>query len=272
MITDFLKYKRLFTFGCSHTRHIYPTYADVLAQECSNATFYNLGKAGSGNTLISFRIAEANQRYKFNKDDLLVVMWTTHCREDRFFNGVWQCWGNVYNNNYYDEDFLKKYADSNGYLIKSAASICLGTKFVQSIGCDYLLLESIGNSETETGFDIYDEKYLVDVIKTYDNIWSKYPPYLPTVYKNHPYHSLEDRANGAIYLLKDGTNFIDAHPNALAGYNYLKEIGIPLTDKSFKYAVEQVEILKKCKTQQDILDVHKEYYDNQYKLIKQMFY
>ena len=44
--------------------------------------FYNLGKSGGGNLFISHRIVEANKKYKFNKDDLVVVMWSTFARID----------------------------------------------------------------------------------------------------------------------------------------------------------------------------------------------
>lgn len=271
MLNDLLKYKRVFAFGCSYVRHIYPGFADVLAKECINASFYNMGKPGSGNSLILYRLAEAHNRYKFNKDDLIVVMWTSFPREDRWFEHKWQTWGNVFNNNYYDEEFIKKYADPNGYLISSAANIFLGNNFLDNIESDSLVLTAMPFAENEFK-EIYDKKYLEDVILTYGHMWSKMPtPYFKQLHPEYPLGSSTWYKKGASYMLGSEMKN-DAHPNALSGYQYLKDIGLPMTDISYKYALEQVEILKNCKTQEDIFLAYQPYWDEQADKIKDMFY
>ena len=125
MIKDLEKYKRIFTFGCSFTSYIYPTYADVLAAECVQASFFNLARAGSGNSLITYKIVEANKRFKFTEHDLVIVMYTSFFREDRYVHTRWECHGNVFNNHFYNKDFVRKYADPNGYLIQNCAMTML---------------------------------------------------------------------------------------------------------------------------------------------------
>jgi len=270
MITDFKKYNRIFAFGCSFTNHIYPTYADVLAKECTNATFFNMGKAGGGNNLICYRLVEANQRYKFNSEDLVVVMWTSSSRDDRFVDNKWQCHGNVYNNDYYDEDFISKYTDPNGYLIQSCAAITLGISFVKNLPSDSLILNGwplFGNEVKE----IFDLKYLNDLKNAYNNLNE-----LPISLYEYLFKDIRNTNNwylrGATYMHHDGTMVKDAHPNPLAGYEYLKGLGLPLTDLSYDYAVHETEALKNCKTITEILERYDTYKLENTLAIKPMFF
>lgn len=65
---------RLFTFGCSYTVYAYPTWADYLGVNFSK--YYNYGRAGSSNTYIMNKLVEADNRYNFNSEDLVIVMLT----------------------------------------------------------------------------------------------------------------------------------------------------------------------------------------------------
>lgn len=251
MISDFKKYNRVFAFGCSFTRYIYPTYADMIAQECTNAKFYNLGQSGAGNTLIAYRLVEANQRFKFNSNDLIVVMWTTVFREDRFVNNKWQCFGNVYNNDYYDEAFIKKYTDPNGYMIQSCATMTLGNNYVKNLPCDNLILNSwpLFNKEY---VEVLDSEYLNDLKIIYSNLEE-----IPISLYEYLFPDLDAEKfslRGAKYIDYNGNMFNDCHVNPLASYDYLKGIGVPLTSISHDYAVEQTKILGKFKTRQEIID------------------
>jgi hypothetical protein len=105
---DFTKYKRFFTFGCSYTSYIWPTWADLISKDMPQAEFYNLGKTGSGNLCISSRVAEANNRFKFTDTDLVMVMFSSYTREDRWVEYEWMTKGNVYVNNVYTSDWVRK--------------------------------------------------------------------------------------------------------------------------------------------------------------------
>ena len=51
-------------------------------------------------------------------NDLIIVMWSTFCREDRWItNRNWVNPGNIFSQKEYDDEFVQKYADSTGYLI-----------------------------------------------------------------------------------------------------------------------------------------------------------
>jgi hypothetical protein len=81
---DYKKYKRVFIFGCSFTKYEWPTWANILSYEMPDAEIYNFAQSGAGNLFISERVIAANQRYRYNKDDLILLMWSTHSREDRY--------------------------------------------------------------------------------------------------------------------------------------------------------------------------------------------
>ena len=59
--------KRLFTFGCSHTHHHWPTWAHILSLGFDK--FYNFGKPGTGNFRILNQVIRANEHFKFTIDD-----------------------------------------------------------------------------------------------------------------------------------------------------------------------------------------------------------
>lgn len=79
---NFSKYKRFFAFGCSFTNYKWPSWPEVIAQYIPES--YNLGIAASDNRLIYLRVLDADCVYNFNKDDLVIVMFTNHWRDTYF--------------------------------------------------------------------------------------------------------------------------------------------------------------------------------------------
>lgn len=127
------KYKRFFAFGCSFTYYHWMTWADIIGNEFTE--YYNYGKPGAGNGYIFASMIEANIRYNFTPDDLVVVMWTGIDREDRYINREWKVAGCVYHSidNFYDKAYTKKYSDLRGYLIRDMNYISAVDKIVPNI-------------------------------------------------------------------------------------------------------------------------------------------
>jgi hypothetical protein len=71
----------LFTFGCSFTEYIWPTWADILGREFEY--YENWGKAGGGNQYIFNSLIECHLRNQLTKDDTVIIRWTSPDREDR---------------------------------------------------------------------------------------------------------------------------------------------------------------------------------------------
>ena len=140
---DYSKYKRVFTFGCSFTNYMFPTWADIMAKEMSHCEFHNLGTSGSGNLLISNRIAQANCQFNFCETDLVMIMFTTAYREDRYIDGQWITKGNVYSQDYYDSNFVKKYCDPDYYILRDLGIIQLVKGYMKNLPCNTIYM-SIG--------------------------------------------------------------------------------------------------------------------------------
>lgn len=123
------KPRRLFTFGCSFTSYAWATWANILGFELNKTIgteFYNFGKSGAGNTYIANVISQADQYYKFDSNDLVIVCWTSFCREDRWINDKWECHGNIYSpHSIYDKHIVNKIADNFYFLMRDLAHIKL---------------------------------------------------------------------------------------------------------------------------------------------------
>ena len=121
-------YKRLFTFGCSFTNYDWPTWANIIAYDMTDVSFYNYGASGLGNVAIQYLLLEADIVHTFNDDDLIIVNWTTWSREDRFCqarSGWLKGAGNVLNiqNRHYDQYMVEKYWSHENDIIKNASAI-----------------------------------------------------------------------------------------------------------------------------------------------------
>lgn len=246
MTLNFLKYKRVFAFGCSFTSYLHPTWADVLASECINARFYNLGKSGAGNLNIACRIAEAHNVFNFTDTDLVMVMWTSYCREDRYVDGRWLACGNVFSNDVYPKDWVKKFADPVGYAVRDLAQIYYGHFFLDNLPCDSIKLFSyeLDVEKTDEGIILGGDFYK-KLSKNYRN-------FIDENIKNSLYETLI-RPNAAYKTLGHtyrvtyaNETLYDPHPHALSYYKYLQMLNLPLTEHSKKYAEEAYEKLKVC--------------------------
>lgn len=242
---DFKRYKRFFVFGCSFTSYKWPTWADILAHEMPQAKFYNLGLMGGGNLFISSSIAEANQKFRFNEDDLIVVMWTTMCREDRYITNRsgWLPTGNIFTQGEYDEKFVEKFADTRGYLIRDLSLISLSVNFLKSCPATSVFLSGVPFNYQQ---DEKDES-IAEILNCYSDVLSQIKPSLlelemKMVFTNG--HEYFYPAINAVYQ--------DYHPDPLRYYGYLEKIGFSLSDETREYAARVCRKLKNCKTEDEI--------------------
>jgi hypothetical protein len=220
---------------------MWPTWADIVSREIPDVDFYNFGLCGGGNLLISLRITEANIRYKFTEDDLIMVMWTTFCREDRYRNGSWMMSGNIFSATHdYSEEFIRKYADPRGYLIRDLAVMTQTNAFLKTIPATSFLMTSVPYDHQMEDEDV------ADVMELYKETTLSTPPSLFEREMNGVWE------NGAAYYnpahCKPGDLFQDYHPNPMRYYNYLKKLGLPMTEVSLGYAQRSAHALQQIKT------------------------
>jgi hypothetical protein len=124
---------RLFAFGCSFTQYMWPTWADIIAYDLG-IEYYNYGIAGLGNVGIQHRIIEADIKHTFTDDDIILIMWTSWCREDRVKNCRWLPMGSViqHQNAVYDRNFVKKYWDYSNDIVKNCTAIISTNKIYEN--------------------------------------------------------------------------------------------------------------------------------------------
>jgi hypothetical protein len=170
------KYKRFFAFGCSFTNYNWPTWADIIGQDIP--VYQNWGKTGAGNHYIFNSIIEANARYKFNKDDLVIVMWTFLHREDRYYKGLWQCDTIQSLEDTYGTNWFRKYAlDRRSFLIRDLALVSAAQAVIQNASWEQFWTSPITNIDedkvkadginTDDISDSYGRAYWVNV---FDNL------------------------------------------------------------------------------------------------------
>lgn len=234
MNINFKKYQRVFAFGCSFTNYRWPTWADLLSLECKYATYHNFARAGLGNTAIFCRLVEANKRFNFTNSDLILLMWSSFCREDRWLSGRWFPRGNVYNSDY-PKEFVKNFTDPVGYLIRDHALINGANAYLNNLNCDKLILRSTPFLHTEKEFED-DNNYIIKQLEIlYKADYEKMPIDYYTAHQNWNQIETKFQENGSIRH--------DGHPSSMSYYNYIIHLGISLSEKTRLFAEESDEIM-----------------------------
>lgn len=242
---NFKKYKRFFAFGCSLTKYYWPTWADIIAREIPES--YNYGQSGGGNLFIASQVAEANIRYKFNETDLVMIMWSSIAREDRWLNGQWLTPGNIYTQNFYDDNFIEKFSDCKGYLIRDMSVITMCKGMLDNLKIDYHMLSMAPFIYTQ--FTSPNQKFDngEGVLEFYKQTLDCIKPDILTVECKGTWPQHPIRGNG-----KGQTS--DYHPDTAAYANYLQKIfpDINLGPKTIEFIYEHQNYIRQAKHLDDL--------------------
>lgn len=211
-------YKRLFTFGCSFTQFVWPTWADIIAHDLG--IFYeNWGISGTGNVCIASKILECDLKNNFCDSDLILVNWSSFHREDRIINGCWEQGGSIFNNDNYDQKFIQKFWNYDNDIVKNCSAI-IWTNKIYNINYQSHMIDYEGVSEN--GKKIYD--------------FSKYEFYL----KNLPVKKLFDTSNNSQF----NNRIDDGHPDILCHLQHVNKIYDELNIKIKPSTIEKYKILQ----------------------------
>ena len=155
--------RRLFTFGCSNTKYVWPTWANIVGLNYDS--HLNFGKPGAGNYYIQCRLNEVNQFYGITKDDCVMVMVSSFSRHDFIDNDSnWRCHGNIYTNDVFDFNFIDKYWSLEYGLTVTWNAVENIIKTLNEIGCEYKIMKSFDLSMVEVSPPTVNDK-LNDVRK-----------------------------------------------------------------------------------------------------------
>jgi hypothetical protein len=243
------KHRRLFTFGCSFTMYAWPTYADILGDHFE--VYENWAFPGLGNRAIAERVAECHAKNKFTKDDVVIVQWSTHIRNDyhtfvpmqfdtksflhvwfRKNNQIgWKTQGSIFNPNnrqfVYNDKWVNTFWDEHSYLMYSLNDMSLTQGLLDSTQCTWYMT-SIGDF-AKMCTDIpnaHDEN-----ISDQDNIYNSKPEL--EIYKSvleHP-NWLEPigtyswkHQNDSYEFDGDNGKWLEVHPSHKQHFNYADQI------------------------------------------------
>lgn len=130
------KYKRFFAFGCSFTNYKWPTWADIIGKDIE--VYMNWGKQGAGNYFIFNSVMEADARYNFTKDDLVIIFWSIKEREDRYVGNEWVHVSPYNVESLYSKEWASKYYfDNRNYLIRDLSLIKATQTILSNKQCDW---------------------------------------------------------------------------------------------------------------------------------------
>ena len=211
---------RFFVFGCSFTQYMWPTWSDIVAYDM-DIEYHNYALPGMGNVGIQCRMLEADIKHRFNKDDVIMIMWSSWCREDRVRQGQWLTAGSVLNpyNGVYDRKFLKRYWDYSNDIVKNSTAIITANKIYKNNiswqGSGLPLFFTEGEKSKNT----VEENALINLYKDYipniDNV---------NTFKN----DWDDLAFGSI---DDCHPDVKAHLNIVENHVY-KHLNVKLKSKT----------------------------------------
>lgn len=242
-------FKRFFAFGCSFTQYSWPTWADIIAWDL-NISYENWGIAGLGNVGIFHRMVECDLKNNFKSDDLIIPVWSTWTREDRYLKNTWETHGNVFNNSFYDRKFLSKYWSLENDIIKNSTAIISANKIFN--------LRVQGHIQTPAKFESNEKLFSVQETRLFD------------FYKQHFSNDNIFNTNSVSvydYLIGDG------HPDMLQHLNYVNEkiypkLGLTLKPETINLCnnlhVDILELFKNKITHNFILRAVKDIIDQKY--------
>lgn len=190
--------KRIFAFGCSVTAYRWPTWADIIGKSYHNKgyEYYNFANSGSGNEYILNSLFLADTKFKFTPDDIIIIMWSSWNREDRYIvdynwtpglRGQWTKEGNiltaVMDSPRYDPSFLKYWSlehdiSKNITAIKSARK-CFNITHDDHIPPYEQSENASKNNNADVGdriFEAYTTKWDTSKDSNYFHIFEKLRP------------------------------------------------------------------------------------------------
>jgi hypothetical protein len=178
---------------------MWPTWADIIADDLC-LPLQNWGVSGIGNIAIFSRMLECDLKNKFTDSDLILVNWSSWHREDRVEKvGDWHSGGNIFNNPFYGNSFIKRYWTEKNDIIKNSTAIISANRMF-NINYQSHMIDYEGRTEyNETSYD-----------------FSGYEVFLENMPKKIIFDSLTNsRFNKTI---------ADHHPDILCHLNHVRNI------------------------------------------------
>lgn len=200
---------RLFTFGCSFTQWVHPTWADILGKEFD---FYeNWGRACAGNFFISQSVSEASIRRNFTSNDTIAIMWTSCFREDRYLDTGWR---------HFINHIFKSYPEissERGFFIRDMYHIHMTKTFLDHIGCKYYMMSMMNFCVTHPNGRIVKNSKIKDVLELYSETISIIKPSVHEIIFNSDWYN-KPSGSSKKNLIRD------FHPTPIEHLEYIQKV------------------------------------------------
>lgn len=175
--------KRLFTFGCSYTKYIWPTWADFLSIEFDE--YQNWGLPGIGCRGIAERVTECHARNNFTPDDTIIIQWTTHLRNDFYLEKPstkripgWQTAGSIFSplnwDILYDEKWCNTFFSEPAYIMHCLNHMLLTQGFLNSLGVKWYMTSITDWTKLSTDLTTKENIY-ERLFNQEQSLWQLYP-------------------------------------------------------------------------------------------------
>jgi hypothetical protein len=147
-------------------------------------------------------------------------------------HGLWQTAGNVFSNSVYPPEWVKKWFDLKGALIKTSSFIAGATELLNNVGCDYVF----GSAFPMTQIDQHDNLFTG---QEYQPIFDVYQPYYDQIqpsmvqylYGNGVWENPEPIQ--IVFDIDDTNPWPDHHPSTAQHLKYATDILIPKLSREF---------------------------------------
>lgn len=229
---DFNKYRRFFAFGCSFTGYRWPTWSDILAWGMPHCEYHNVGQSGAGQMYISCQLSQYILHHNIGEGDLVAVMWSTFCREDRYLHNKrpnnWSTPGNIFTAQHeVPQEFVDNYVCVRGMAIRDMAIVHSATNLLKTAEFDSFAsicvsfeqqLQGLGGTGPQADYDLSDVTNLyLPILK---------PMLAPGIAEIVPDFNID----GYSYKEEDRPDvFVDYHPTVQGHADYLTRSGVALS-------------------------------------------
>jgi len=227
---------RIFTFGCSFTDYSWPTWADIILY---GNLGYNLGRSGAGYDYILYRIVEADRKFKFTQDDIIIIVLTQPIRLDILLNDendlYWITKGNALS---HFSDYNDKIFSIDGLLFKSYNNIILMNQYLSSKRLNYIFGSISDLFESPEGINnilldniLYETNELITYVK--QNIEIKLMSF-------DKYLSVDGKL-WDFTKIYEFEKFNDYHPRPRMYFNWINDVLLKCVDIDVKATIEDIE-------------------------------
>jgi hypothetical protein len=221
---------RIFTFGCSFTEYIWPTWADIILKDNKG---YNFGKTGAGYDQIMYSILEADRQYTFTHEDKIIIMFTTPIRWDLIKGSKtsWICSGQITNSNY--SQYLDELYSVDGLIFKSIYNIVLIDSYLKQKHLNYYF-GSINNLFQDVGNYFENLELEPETYELIDHVRSNIK-FNMTSFHDYLYPNSKEWVKTKVW-----EEYVDYHPTITEQYEWVKNILLKKIDIDVKTTNEDV--------------------------------